>query len=76
MIYVIAYAEKIDDRIEDIPLKNGGMAHIQRPIVPACEGFLGADEDAEKSYAYRVSIGPMEVSKPKRAGSASFTHEP
>lgn len=58
MMHVIAYAAKIDDRIDDVPLKNGGMAHMQRPIVPACEDldFLGADEDAEKSYAHRVSI--------------------
>lgn len=67
MMHVIAYAARIDDRIEDIPLKNGGMAHIQRPIVPACDGFLGADEDAEESYTgtYRVSVGPMEVSNLK-----------
>lgn len=43
------------------------MAYIQRPITPKAEDVLGADdsEDAEESYActYRVSVGPMEVSK-------------
>lgn len=42
------------------------MAYIQRPNAG---DVLGADdsEDAEESYActYRVSIGPMEVSKLK-----------
>lgn len=47
------------------------MAYIQRPIAPNSDpnpngrGVLGADEDAEKSYTYRVSVGPMEVSNLK-----------
>lgn len=63
------------------------MAYIQRPIAPYPDpnpngrGVLGADEDAEESYActYRVSVGPMEVSsfrlklKPK-LGKFSYYH--
>lgn len=59
------------------------MAYIQRPIAPYPDpnpigrGVLGADEDAEKSYTYRVSVGPMEVSnlklKPK-LGEFSYYH--
>lgn len=61
------------------------MAYIQRPIAPYPDpnpkgvGDLGADEDAEKSYTYRVSVGPMEVSnlKPKfrlKLGEFSYYH--
>lgn len=53
------------------------MAYIQRPIAPKGEGVLAADEDAEESYActYRVSVGPMEVSKLKfRVKLGEFSH--
>lgn len=72
LIYKLFRTAKLsffEDRIEAVPLTNGGMAYIQRPIAPKGEGVLGADdsEDAEESYActYRVSVGPMEVSKLK-----------
>lgn len=63
-----------EDRIEAVPLTNGGMAYIQRPNAEAVLQARADDsEDAEKSCTctYRVSVGPMEVSKLKLAWRAS-----